>query len=490
MSNSSSSHGILGQKLFEGKTQTIYSVIDQSNLICIHQRDADDSTEILSTTSSNRRTSFDAGFRGRSRSHSLAENISTRATWITSINICVYEILREASIPNYFIAPHPQSDMFIAQKCTMIPLIWFIRRVANENYVKQHSNVPLGQRFVPPIVELCSQRRPIVYRRLTLSNLEETILNSDRTNVIDDENDDDVEKKQLNDDDSSISIFSSDQLAHLPFDISSMKISTNDLELMYEICLTLFDILEHVWMTTKKYQLIDLKLEFGLTTTKDIVVAHVFDVDSWHILRCISNDFIEDNLCLINQSLKEILHLNVCVSSITNEIDHLSINLPSNLSRCLIVVSSFTDIEYGQKIKNLLNESFNLWCEVRLCSMQNITKLLTQYSSDHCRATVIVTLGQLSNGLTTYISSNCLYPVLHCFLPDSDRNSFVSTDFPPVMFVFGLVNAVQSVIQILSMNDWRLWVKQRGRRWKRLMEFLLADQQLINKGTTSLGLSK
>lgn len=512
--NSSSSDGILGQRLFEGKTQTIYSVIDQSNLICIHQRDPDEATDTSNTPyTSTRRTSIDAGFRSsRSRSFSVAENPSSRGTWITSITASVYEILREASIPTYFIAPHPQSDMFIAQKCTMIPIIWFVRRLATESYVKHHPHVPLGHRFVPPLVELSSQRRPNIYRRLTLSNLEETILNSDRVNTIDEA---DANEKESSDDECQTSLYSSEQLSHLPWDFSSMKISVTDLEYMYEICLTVFDILEHVWMTEKKYQLIDLKLEFGLTSNKEIVIANVFDADTWHIFRSGSQDFIEENLCLIHQSLREILHFNACLSSTTKtlasnemiENDPQSINLPSisssvsTVSRCLIIASSVNDIEYGQKIKSILNETYNLICEIRLCSIQNINKILSQYAFEHCRATVILTLGQLNNGLAMFISSNSLYPVIHGFFLDSEKNhhlidpnTFLSRDLSSVTLVFSMSSAVQNIVQILAMKDWRLWVKQRGRRWKKWTEFLLADQQLLhnqaNKGTTGLSLNK
>jgi len=81
------------------------------------------------------------------------------------------------------------------------------------------------------------------------------------------------------------SIWSYEQLLNININTDNVKISRTDIEYMYEICCTAFDILEHVWMSQSNCQLIDLKLEFGLTTTKEIVIANVYDIDTWHILR-------------------------------------------------------------------------------------------------------------------------------------------------------------------------------------------------------------
>jgi phosphoribosylaminoimidazole carboxylase/phosphoribosylaminoimidazole-succinocarboxamide synthase len=504
---SASSHSLLGQKLFDGKTKTIYSVIDQPGLICIHRKDSHDSSSSILSIPGSRRGSIDSTFRSsnqqlnRSNTESSSKGILT-----TSITTCVYEILREASIPTFYVAAHPQPDIFIAKKCTMIPIVWIIRRLANETYVKRNPGIVNGHRFIPPIIEIYYKRHPMVYRRLTLGNFDD-LFESDHESQFDDSDSDS--------DECISSIWSYEQLLNTNIDIENIKISRTDIEYMYEICCTVFDILEHVWMVKKNCQLIDLKIKFGITTTitKEIVLANLYDIKTWHILRPIEkmistgNDLIQENLIWINNSLRDILDLNINkiipsnehkISDIIPEDDHvdnLSLNIPSTsfspsiISRCIMVCSSLNDIEHGQKIKTTLNELYNIQCDIRLFSIykstQTILKFLSNYSYEHCRPTIFVTLGNINNGLATCLSSNSQYPVIHCSYINKEQqnnffdiNSFLSNDTSLYTVVFTLSSAIQNVIQILAMNDWKLWIKQRGRRFKKYMDLIIADQQL------------
>jgi hypothetical protein len=286
-------------------------------------------------------------------------------------------------------------------------------------------------------------------------------------------------------------------------------------------------------MVKKNCQLIDLKIEFGITTTptKEIVVANTYDVKTWHILKPIEklnstrNDLIQENLIWINNSLRDILDLNINIplnikiasnykndeqkkSDVILEYDHVDLdkdNLaldnsltsfsPSITSRCIIVCSSLHDIEYGQKMKTTLHEIYNIQCDIRLFSIdksiQTILKFLSNYSYEHCRPTVFVTLGNINNGLATCLSSNSQYPIIHCSYINKEQqnnlfdiNSFISNDTQSLFtVVFTLSSAIQNVIQILAMNDWKLWTKQRGRRFKKYMDLIIADQQLITRQT-------
>jgi phosphoribosylcarboxyaminoimidazole (NCAIR) mutase len=314
-----------------------------------------------------------------------------------------------------------------------------------------------------------------------------------------------------------------------------------DLEYMYEVCSSVFDVLEHVWMTTKKCQLIDLKIEFGWTAAKEIVVANVYDIDTWHVLPFDGQQHSpEENLSWINNALREILGLNIqmtlknvgklkgsrwsviedptedapsasnafesdCEGNEKQSLSLSAISQPSLICRCIIVCSTLHDIEYGQKLRSTLNETYSIPCDVRLCSLhrssQTVHKLLANYSYEHCRPTVFVTVGTVNNDLAMCLASNSPYPVIHCLLTEHDKthpvldwNSFTSTQTPLYTLVFTLMSAAHSVGQILAMHDWKLWAKQRGRRFKKYMEFILADQHLMvtqtSKGTTGFSMSK
>jgi phosphoribosylaminoimidazole carboxylase/phosphoribosylaminoimidazole-succinocarboxamide synthase len=542
----SSTHDILGQKLFDGKTKTIYSMIDQPGLICIYRKDYYQSSDRAFYIPGSRRSSIDSSMRfnqQQQQQQNLHNNsnsyieIPGKGTLTTSITACVYEILREASIPTFYVAPHPQPDIFIARKCTMIPILWIIRRIANETYVKRNPGIINGHRFVPPIVEIYHKRHPLVYRRLTIGNIDENIASS-RESLLDDDDSDS--------DECLSSIWSYEQLLNAHFEIENLKITQTEIEYMYEICCAIFDILEHIWMVKKNCQLIDLKIEFGITTTttKEIVVANTFDIETWHILRLMQkttppgNDAIQENLIWINNALRDILDLNInipltakiaprrrsliqqkqqstfddvetdeddkAMNRIIPENDHidiqsdvLSLNIysssfsPSTSNRCVVICSSFRDVEHGQKIKVTLNETYNIQCDIRLCSIykstQTILKFLSNYSYEHCRPTIFVTLGNINNGLAMCLSSNSQYPVIHCSLMSIEQqnnlfdiNSYLSHDTSMFTVVFTLSSAIQNVVQILAMNDWRLWTKQRGKRLKNYLDLLINDQQLTN----------
>ena len=524
---SSTAHGILGQKLFDGKTRTIYSVIDQPSLVCIHHKDSSEPADEPVNNACGRRASCDTGFRlnfqnARSHAaHSTTETLSP-GTLATSITTSIYEILREASLPIFYVAPHPQSDMFIAQKCTMIPILWIIRRSASESYVKRHPTFSLGHRFVPPMVEVYSQRHPVVYRRMTRANLDET-LESDRESAHEDDESDLAECIS--------SVWSYEQLHHINLDLEHLKLSPTDLTYMYELSSCIFDIFEHIWMTSKKCQLTDLKVEFGMTTlTKEIVVTSTYDHETWTILRPnqkYSPSTSESELMWVNNALRDILDLHRDVSTaaqhkdaknpidndlptteeeadsnaIVSQSDQPDVDqddtptaqlpsIPSATSRCIIVCSSVHDIEHGQKMKSTLNEIFHIQCDIRLCSVyrspQTVLNFLSSYSYEHCRATVLVTLGQLNNGLAMCLSSHCQYPIIHCSTSagTADWNTCLSADASQFTTVFTLPSAIHCVVQILAINDWRLWAKQRGKRFKTYMDMLIADQQLNTTRTT------
>jgi hypothetical protein len=64
-----------------------------------------------------------------------------------------------------------------------------------------------------------------------------------------------------------------------------------------------------------------------------------------------------------------------------------------------------------------------------------------------------------------------------------DIHSFISNDTSLFTVVFTLSSVIQNVIQILAMNDWKLWTKQRGRRFKKYIDLIIADQQLTTTQT-------
>jgi phosphoribosylaminoimidazole-succinocarboxamide synthase len=471
-----SSHGMLGQKLYEHRHRTIYSIIDQPNLMCVYHNEHDASSDsIHHRYVGRRRSSTDIAHRFQSQTMRSTTDISTsQGTLITSVTAYVYEILRQASIPTFFIALHPQSDMFIARKCTMIPMVWMIHRLANDSYVKRHAhNVTVGQRFTSPMIDICSRHRRLICRRQLTTN-----------------DTDECEHDQFDVDRCSSLVDTYERLRQFNLEFDTFEISSSDLEYMHELCLAVFDILEHYWLNSKHCQLLDMTIEFGLTTTKDLVVATVYDIDAWHIQRPIDNeqDTCQDDLTWIYQSLK-----NMFDQTHPNDDMPMAQSRRSTTSRCIIVSASLHDIDQGLRLKKLLQETFDIACDIRLYSIyqsaRTMENLIADYSYEHCRPTVFVTLGHVNNGLAMCLSSYCQYPIIHCLLSEnSSMNSCAdssSMDTCLFMFVSTLTSAMDNVIRILAMQDWRLWTKQRGRRLKKYMEFIGANQQLLMMQTNT-----
>ena len=62
-----------------------------------------------------------------------------------------------------------------------------------------------------------------------------------------------------------------------------------------------------------------------------------------------------------------------------------------------------------------------------------------------------------------------------------DIQSLISNDTSSFTIAFTISSAIQNIIKILAMSDWRLWTKQRGRRFRKYMDLIQADQQLTTR---------
>ncbi|MFM2309047.1 MAG: hypothetical protein RLY87_1168 [Chloroflexota bacterium] len=146
----------------------------------------------------------------------------------------VYALLTRNGIPTHFVdAPTP--DTMVVQRCTMIPIEIVTRRHATGSYLKRHPEVTEGQRFDPLVVEFFFK---------------------------DDANHD--------------PLMTTAELAAAG--IANVAL-TNELA---AIARTVFVAIEAAF-ATQNISLIDLKIECGVTTAGQLVVADVIDNDSWRI---------------------------------------------------------------------------------------------------------------------------------------------------------------------------------------------------------------
>ena len=146
----------------------------------------------------------------------------------------VYALLARTGIATHFVSA-PSANTMVVQRCTMIPIEIVTRRHATGSYLKRHADRVEGQRFDPLVVEF----------------------------------------------------FFKDDANHDPLmsvaELDAAGIATA------ERCAALGRIARRVFLAIEQafaaqtITLVDLKIECGLTTRGQLVVADVIDNDSWRI---------------------------------------------------------------------------------------------------------------------------------------------------------------------------------------------------------------
>ena len=146
----------------------------------------------------------------------------------------VYALLARTGIATHFVSA-PSANTMVVQRCTMIPIEIVTRRHATGSYLNRHADIVEGQRFDPLVVEF----------------------------------------------------FFKDDANHDPLmsvaELDAAGIATA------ERCAALGRIARRVFLAIEQafaaqtITLVDLKIECGLTTRGQLVVADVIDNDSWRI---------------------------------------------------------------------------------------------------------------------------------------------------------------------------------------------------------------
>lgn len=76
--------------------------------------------------------------------------------------------------------------------------------------------------------------------------------------------------------------WSDEQIVSAGFEMGGIKITKDEVDIMKRITLVVFEILERAW-TVRNSALIDMKIEFGIDSNGEILVADIIDSDSWRL---------------------------------------------------------------------------------------------------------------------------------------------------------------------------------------------------------------
>ncbi|KAI6214328.1 putative multifunctional protein ADE2 [Aphelenchoides besseyi] len=293
---------------------------------------------------------------------------------IASKTTCnVFRFLNECGLKTHFVQELSASE-FEAYRCAMIPIEWVARRVATGSFLKRNPGVAEGYTFTPPLIE---------------------------TFFKDDENDDPQ--------------WSEAQILSAGFEFNGRKIGIHEYRWMSRATSVIFRLLERAWRR-QGCVLVDMKIEFGVTTNGDVVLADVIDNDSWRVWPNgdrrlqLDKQFYRDLPQVTDEAIKELKKNYDRVEQLTREFVE-----DATKPRAVIPMGSGADMPLAEKIATHLR-SFGVRPILRVYSAHKSTAevldMVAEYESDST-PTVFIAIAGRSNGLGPVISANTVLPVIN-----------------------------------------------------------------------------
>ncbi|XP_065226903.1 bifunctional phosphoribosylaminoimidazole carboxylase/phosphoribosylaminoimidazole succinocarboxamide synthetase isoform X2 [Planococcus citri] len=373
------------------------------------------------------------------RGHSIEDKavISTK----TTSNI--FTILNTAGVKTAFVRQN-EPNSFIAKKCEMVPIEWVARRLATGSFLKRFPGVEEGTKFYPLKLE---------------------------TFYKDDANDDPQ--------------WSDEQMISAKFTLNGLQIDRSEIDIMRRTTQTVFEILEKYW-ATQDCVLVDMKIEFGISSKGDILVADVIDNDSWRLWPSGDKRLMKDKQ--VYRNLKEVTQSDLIVIKDNFQwvADRTEI-MKDIRSTALVVIlmGSKSDKEYCQKISNYC-DSLGLNSVLRISSAhkstEDVLNIIAYYEATNSQVVYIAVAGR-SNGLGLVLAANTIFPVINC-PPSSDnlsRDIWSSLSLPSGIGCTTVIYpeaAAISAAHVFSLNDTSVWSKLKAKQLNNFITLKNDDKQL------------
>ncbi|KDR09851.1 Multifunctional protein ADE2, partial [Zootermopsis nevadensis] len=374
-----------------------------------------------------------------------AHDLEGKAAISNQTNGRVFEILSSVGLKTAYVKSAGEKS-FIARKCEMVPIEWVTRRLATGSFLKRHPGVPEGFRFSPPLQE---------------------------TFYKDDANHDPQ--------------WSEEQIVSAQFKVNGLTIGQDEVDIMRRTTVVVFEVLEKAW-ATRNCALIDMKIEFGVDSKGEILVADVIDSDSWRLWPSGDKRLMKDKQVYRNLSTvtKEDLDTVKCnFKWVADQLGHLTLD-----TSCLVVVlmGSPSDEDYCKKIAKHCKE-LGLICQLRVTSAHKGTEetlqILAEYEGSIEKVVLIAVAGR-SNGLGPVLSGNACFPVINCppVKPDNvAQDIWSSLNIPSGLGCTTVVypeSAALAAAQIHALHDHIIWAKLRVKQLNNFISLKVADKMIRN----------
>lgn len=247
-----------GELLNEGKTKKIFTVAgNDTNVIIEYKNDI---------------TAFD--------DPSFTKQFETKARHSNSVTCGVFGLLQDKGIPVAYSQKLSDTE-FLAPKCTMLPLEVIARRYAVGSYLDRHPECRKDEneephRFDEPLSEF--------FLKTTRGELRDSEGNVLVEGLDPKKSEEDPFIKNPHDREwVLLNSKKEERDADLGRTIPAAAVATPEqMREMERIVVEVFKVLETFW-AQHNFKFIDFKIEFGITTDGQLVVADVIDNDSWRL---------------------------------------------------------------------------------------------------------------------------------------------------------------------------------------------------------------
>lgn len=316
------------------------------------------------------------------KSHEMKD----KSEFSTRTNAAIFEFLNAVGVPTSFVSRVEGSNKaFVAKKCEMIPIEWVTRRMATGSYLKRHPNVKEGYRFAPVKLETFFKDDANHDPYWSLESIKEA-------------------------------------------DFPNFKLSESDVERMCMLTRLVFQILERAWQTLD-HSLVDMKVEFGIDTSGEIVLSDVIDNDSWRLWpngdkRLMLDKQVYRNLVTVDSESMEKIRSNFALVAERTENLFKSL-LPGKQMengkivppQVGIIMGSKSDEKFVDSILRALEKFGVNRAQAHVSSAHKSTdytltviEKLNQWTSCKC----IIAVAGRSNGLGLVTAANSTIPVINC----------------------------------------------------------------------------